>query len=120
MHVVTDDSILESFLRTVAPWLGRISVVQARSEDGLVRLIDEQFDVAYIDGSHEPWDVLSDSVLCWRLVRKGGLIIWDDYGYEVQNHSTGDPRLAIDSFLECNPGRFDLIGVGYQVCIRKL
>lgn len=110
---------LGEFLHRVAPWLGRVSIIQARSEDALPTITD-RFDMAYIDGSHEPWDVLSDSVLVWRLVKKGGLIIWDDYDYEKNKHSTGDPRLAIDSFLLCNTGRFELVGVDAHVCIRKL
>ncbi|GAB1658086.1 hypothetical protein Mh1955_12220 [Mannheimia haemolytica] len=37
------------------------------------------FDYIYIDGSHEAPDVLFDALLAHRLVRKGGVISFDDY-----------------------------------------
>lgn len=115
-----NESILPKFEAAVAPWKDKVMAMVGRSEEVLPDLHPNWFDVAYIDGSHEPWDVLSDSVLCWRLVKKGGLIIWDDYLYEKEKHTTGDPRPAIDGFMACNAGRFELLGSHYQVCIKKL
>ena len=37
------------------------------------------FDFIYIDGSHEAPDVLFDAVLSFQLLRKGGIIAFDDY-----------------------------------------
>ncbi|AWW33631.1 class I SAM-dependent methyltransferase [Mannheimia varigena] len=37
------------------------------------------FDYIYVDGSHEAPDVLFDALLAHRLVRKGGVISFDDY-----------------------------------------
>lgn len=32
------------------------------------------FDVAYVDGSHHARDVMSDGILCWELLRRGGVM----------------------------------------------
>lgn len=40
------------------------------------------FDLAYIDGSHLRLDVLSDAVMCWALLREGGLMVLDDYEWD--------------------------------------
>jgi len=39
----------------------------------------DTFDIVYIDGSHEPCDVLADAVLAFLVCRPGGLLIFDDY-----------------------------------------
>jgi len=41
----------------------------------------EVFDFMYIDGSHKCIDVYNDCVLAWRILRKGGLMVLDDYHY---------------------------------------
>ena len=33
-----------------------------------------KFDVAYVDGSHAARDVMSDGVMCWELLRRGGVM----------------------------------------------
>ena len=38
-----------------------------------------EYDYIYIDGSHMPKWVLIDAVLSWDLLKKGGLMIFDDY-----------------------------------------
>jgi hypothetical protein len=36
-------------------------------------------DLVFVDGSHEKADVLSDSANAFRMVREGGIVVWDDY-----------------------------------------
>ena len=66
---------------------------------------DDFFDIVYIDGNHEPEYVLEDAVLSFRKLKKGGIMIFDDYGW-------GGPDLTkrgIDGFLW-----------GYHKCITYL
>ncbi len=62
-----------------------------------------QFDMVYVDGSHQATDVLSDAVDCFRLLRVGGVMIFDDYLWSVEPAGREDPlntpKLAIDAFL---------------------
>ena len=37
------------------------------------------FDLIYIDASHYAPDVLSDAVLAFKLLKPGGILIFDDY-----------------------------------------
>lgn len=74
---------------------------------GLSSLISQgksnYFDMVYIDGSHEAPDVFSDAALSYRLLRNGGLMIFDDYvwGGGPNADPIMNPKLAIDSFLNC-------------------
>jgi predicted O-methyltransferase YrrM len=60
------------------------------------------FDFAYIDGSHQAPDVLEDLVLTFRLMRPGGLVICDDYSWQLTPSATVDvldtPKIAVDAF----------------------
>ena len=64
---------------------------------------DEFFDIIYIDGNHEPSYVLEDAVLCFRKLKKGGIMIFDDYGW-------GDTQVGIDSFLSGYNKKIEMIG----------
>lgn len=78
---------------------------------------DEFFDLIYIDGNHEPEYVLEDAVLSFRKLKKGGVMIFDDYGW-------GGPDLTqrgIDGFLSGYHKRIQKLGEKYsQVFVRKL
>jgi predicted O-methyltransferase YrrM len=61
------------------------------------------FDVLYVDGSHQAHDVLSDAVMGFHLVRAGGLMIFDDYIWSMEEMGSQDllnmPKSAIDAFV---------------------
>ena len=58
------------------------------------------YDFVYIDGSHIASDVLTDAVLAFRLLREGGIMIFDDYTWRLgkENDILAVPKLAIDAF----------------------
>jgi predicted O-methyltransferase YrrM len=80
--------------------------LKGRSFDALTHLITvrnkaEHFDLVYIDGSHKPEDALMDMMLTIRLVKVGGVMIVDDYLWDVDregNDLLDTPRIAIDAF----------------------
>lgn len=79
------------------------------------------YDLAYIDASHVAADVLEDTLLVWRLIKIGGLIIFDDYGFQFPKGVEEDPpRIAIDAFLQIFHRKIRLLHKGYQVLIEKI
>lgn len=81
---------------------------------------DIKFDVIYIDGSHLARDVLCDAVLADKLLKPGGILIFDDYIWNGGlAHSTETPRAAIDAFMECYATQYQLLSSGNQVMLRK-
>lgn len=119
MPNIEDDSVYDTFKKNLGLFDYRVDIIRMRSEDALPRLLPVSFDVIYIDGSHYASDVLSDSVLAWRLLKKEGLMIWDDYLYEVDDLLLM-PRMAINSFLCCYERQHKMMGLGYQVCVKKV
>ena len=61
------------------------------------------FDLVYVDGSHRAPDVLSDAVMAFRLLKIGGVMVFDDYLWHLEPDGTQDalnmPKPAIDAFV---------------------
>jgi SAM-dependent methyltransferase len=78
------------------------------------------FDIIYIDGSHSKDDVLEDAVLCWRLLKPDGILIFDDYRHFGTYYSEPSfPKIAIDSFCNCFERQLTVIHNGYQLIVTK-
>lgn len=56
------------------------------------------FDLIYIDASHYAPDVLTDAILSFKLLKEGGLIIFDDYLWTGNENIVYYPKIAIDAF----------------------
>jgi hypothetical protein len=119
-HAGVDLSGLETrFRANVARFGSKVRGHVGRSQSVLRGVAEEQFDWIYIDGSHEAADVLADAVLAWPLLKPGGLMGFDDYGWRVFPQPEHWPGLAIDAFLYCMRGKFTEVHRGYQVWLRK-
>lgn len=95
------ESRFDANVRASASWReGKVTRLRGESGRLLRQLPTELFDIAYVDGSHEPEDVLEDLALVWRLMKPGGMVICDDY--DLENHPERRfPRPAFDAFLHC-------------------
>jgi predicted O-methyltransferase YrrM len=89
----------------------------------VVRNLKKNFDFVYIDGSHIAKDVLIDAVLAWDLLKPGGIVIFDDYGFiraPADNQSNAlIPKLAVDAFLLAFRHHIDVLHQDYQVIVKK-
>ena len=80
------------------------------------------FDFAYIDGSHTAYDVLQDAILVHPLLKVGGIIIFDDFGWKDPNnlHPTNSPELGITCFYNAYQIFYEPVFQGYQVGMIKI
>ncbi len=100
----------------------RVTVMNEFSQTALRKLPLDSFDIIYIDGSHVQCDVLEDAVLCWRLLKKGGLLIFDDYHYLKPfpvPEGYACPKVAVDAFYACFHHRCEVVHNGTQAIVRK-
>lgn len=90
----------------------------------LPELPPDHYDFIYIDGSHDQIDVLDDAILAWRLLKRGGLMTFDDYGLKdvpiTQIISPLRPDLGVDGFLRAYEGCYRVVSRGFQVTVEKL
>lgn len=83
----------------------------------------EYFDFIYIDGSHIAKDVICDAVLSFRLLKPGGVIIFDDYLWTSGGRSSDllrRPKLGIDAFTTIYSREIRILNTPVQqVCCQK-
>jgi predicted O-methyltransferase YrrM len=105
----------------VAGAADRIRAIQKGSAYALTEdLVNETFDLIYIDGSHRAPDVLFDAVFAWPLLAPGGMMIFDDYEWKPELHSAERPKPAIDRFMEMFQDELEVVDIGFQVLVRKI
>ncbi|MEG4988055.1 tetratricopeptide repeat protein [Microcoleus sp. BR0-C5] len=98
----------------------RVIELEGYSQDVLVNLTSEYYDVAYIDGCHKPTSALQDAILSWRLVKVGGLMIFDDYEFTFPDSPEQDTKIGIDVFLEMFGSQLEVVHKGYQLIVKKI
>lgn len=117
----------DSNIKAAQDWSGSVTIhkIKARSTKALPLLLSEgkRFDFVYIDGSHVASDVLQDAVDCFRLLREGGAMIFDDYVWCMEPHGQEDalnmPKLAIDAFVNINLRRLQVMHISGQLAFMK-
>ena len=83
-----------------------------------------QFDVIYLDGLHYSTAILSDMILSWPLLKKGGYMLLDDFGmdmYETVRFNLDSCFFGISAFLNIFQGQYEIInGPHYLIKIKKI
>lgn len=113
---------LESrFDANVAPFAPRLTKRKGSSLHVLPQLLDEQqkFDVIYVDGSHFADDVLADGIAAWRLLKQGGVLIFDDFLSSHYPRWRANPAWAINLLLKYHAGEYNVLSAYYQIILRK-
>ena len=83
-------------------------------------LLPGSFEVAYIDGVHEPGGVTFDSVNAWSVVRPGGIIVWDDWNLGNPRSKPHPMDVFLRNFFALIEGKYEVLWEGVQFGIRKL
>jgi hypothetical protein len=109
------------FDANVAAFGNRVEKLKGPSSTVLPELgiAGRRFDVAYVDGSHFAADVYSDAALTWSLMAPGGIVILDDYEWDIMPDERERPKLGVDAFLKTIEGQFDIVHCSYQMMITK-
>ncbi len=134
-NVLTDGS---SMLTCVDPWhdsaverrfdlniadTGKLQQVQKwkfESRKAFHLMPDSSLDFAYIDGWHEARDVLFDGLAVLPLLKPGGMLIFDDYEWNIAEMVTLPPKPGIDAFLTLCASEIVEIHRGWQIVVRKV
>lgn len=115
-----DCSELEKTTRGRLERFSQAEIIVGMTNSVLRQLRPNSYDFAYVDAAHDAVNVLRDSVLAFDLLKKGGIIIWDDVEWQVMPSEIDRPKIAVHSFLRCYARQTEIISLGgYQVCARK-
>jgi predicted O-methyltransferase YrrM len=104
----------------------KVRIVKGDSSEELRMFPSEYFDFVYVDGDHDEKAVIKDAISSFRVLKKGGIIAFDDYllgirypdspGSKAMNGST---KKAIDYFMDVFSDEIEVIYEDYQLWIRK-
>jgi predicted O-methyltransferase YrrM len=78
-----------------------------------------QYDIIYVDASHESRHVIADAVMSWAMLVPGGLMIFDDYKWNKLSPDYFTPKVAIDAFMHIMQPEGVPISVARQVFFQK-
>lgn len=99
---------------------GRWRHIRDKSQNVLrdwnVEWCSRKIDVLYIDGAHEAHSALLDFCYAFPLLKKGSLVIFDDYSIGLRKGVPHVPQ-AVDAVLSCFSPFVELLGKGRQAYV---
>jgi predicted O-methyltransferase YrrM len=123
--VNNEDRALETRFRTNVDSVKKsgqtITVMPDLSFYALAELIvqKQQYDFIYVDGSHTAEESLADIIMAFGLLKKGGVMILDDYLWDHPAEHLDRPKMSIDSFINMFIRKINILAQNYQVIIGK-
>jgi SAM-dependent methyltransferase len=117
------NELYNKFVGNIEPYKERVTIHRGLSGDVLKQGFDkESYDFIYVDGSHTAYDVLQDAVLAHSLLKVGGIMIFDDFGWKDNNnlHPTNSPELGVVAFLNAYELHYNVVFQGYQLGVVKV
>ena len=77
------------------------------------------FDFIYVDGSHNGEDILSDAIEAFKIIKKGGLIFFDDFlQYELNRKIQS--YVGIEKFLELHSNDLQIVFFQNNLVVKKI
>lgn len=96
----------------VVRWIGDSHQVLPTLEPG--------YDLIYISGCPQADHMRRDAELSWDLLKPGGILIFDYYGWVDQHPPEQRSSLGIDAFLTAVQAEVEVLHQDYQVIARKI
>lgn len=93
---------------------GRLTLVVGHSHQVLPRLVGG-YSIVYVDGDHTAEGVAGDALLAARLVRPGGVMLFDDYDAD----DYPGIREQVDYWLAAERATFEVVHRGCQLHARR-
>ena len=91
----------KNFLHNMEEFKDKYSYFKESSDDFFIKN-KEYFDIIYVDGSHEAFQVDKDINNAWKFLNNNGIMICDDFFYQnLYNASNDDvPATSINKFIK--------------------
>ena len=117
----TMEGVEERFRHNTAKFKSQVKLLKGNSLDELMLIYHtgHKFDLIYVDGSHKGKDVMADAIMADKLLKPGGVLIFDDYEWSPPFEEYETPRPAIDSFFFLFQNDYLILDKGYQLMLRK-
>lgn len=120
-----DDFIYQNFKHNIDQHPGiNFNIHRGFSQNILPVLADKknEYDFIYIDASHEADDTFVDAYYAHKMLKEGGLLIFDDFGWKdpARPHPLHSPELGVRMFFTMYEQQYKLLAQHYQVYAEKI
>jgi len=113
--VYINESTYDKFLKNTFNNKDKIILKRGLSVD-ILPTLDCIYDFIYIDGDHSEDAVWLDAIYSFKILKEGGIIVFDDYEWNVGKKS---PKAAIDRFLREYRDYIEILDINFQVVVKK-
>jgi len=96
---VINDGLMVRFLNNTQHHRHKIKFYRNTSTAALPTLPPDHFSFIYVDGDHRPEIAYQDGVLSWPLLKRGGIMIFDDYHWLEEVNKAYSPCEGVDRFV---------------------
>jgi predicted O-methyltransferase YrrM len=111
--------LFKAFIENLYDYKDIIKINKGESYEHVRKFPKDYFDLIYIDGSHKAKDVLTDAIQSFYCLKKGGIMVFDDYEWSPYNDENLHPKKGVNIFLDLFKDEIQLIHKEYQVIIKK-
>jgi predicted O-methyltransferase YrrM len=121
-EAVTEAAHVEGrFDRNLSQFSSRLTKIAGNSSDVLPQLglQSERFDLIYVDGDHKSAPTYRDCTLAWPLLKSNGILVIDDYEFDLGLPEENRPKRGVDAFLRSVSGQYEELHRAYQIIIRR-
>ena len=103
-----DHKIQENLIKSKAK--DRVTLLEGDIHKHLGSLVPHSFDLAKLQDRRKQWEYVNQTTaMVWKLIKVGGIIIFNDYGWRRSNMPELNPKKGIDNFLNSIPGQWETI-----------
>ena len=114
------NEVYENFLFNTREYSKRVKLFKGISDDYFKNQSNDLFDIVFIDGSHYAENVFRDAINSFNKLKKGGIIIFDDFLWQYHNDPNQNPIGGIKKFLSRNFFNLKIVSISYQIIIMKI
>ena len=121
------DAVLNTFKHNISFHSGKVNfdISRGYSQQILPQLVSKkkQYDFIYIDASHRADDTFVDAYYANKILKPGGLLIFDDFAWKdpKRSHPVESPELGIRQFFTMySEETYKMLFAGYQIGALKL
>ena len=112
------NKIYSNFKKNTSKYTNRLFIVKNTSAN-FFKSNKKRFDLIYVDGSHKYKDVLHDARKAFIYLNNNGIIIFDDFLWQIDSQKKM-PINALIEFLNENVDKLKILYVDYQLIIKKI
>jgi predicted O-methyltransferase YrrM len=114
------DLVEKTFNSNIQNFASRIVKCKMSSDFFFKNNKNLRFDLIYIDGSHYYKQVYRDAINSLKILKPGGIIIFDDFLFRFYKKVHFNPISAIYKFLRKNKNKVKIKSIYRQIAVSKI